>query len=90
MGTLAPDVVAFIFLESKQRLKLWRRKKLGPHLFFLKQLEDLLHPDIAKLLHSPEYKIEPDSTSGDGNVFGQVERVNLIGERSRPAKIHAI
>ena len=79
-GTVAPDIVAFIMLESRRGP--WQRRKLGPHLFFLDQLEDLLKTDTTKLLHSREYKIEPDSTAGDGNVFGHVERVNLIGERS--------
>lgn len=77
----APDVVAFIVLESKFRLR--RRKSLGPRLFFLDQLEKQLGPKAVDALRRREYKIGPDRTQGERNIYGHVEELNLFGVRQR-------
>jgi len=80
-GTLAPDVVAFIMMESRSSFWRWQRRELGPRLYFLDQLEAALDQNTLKSLRRREFKISPDSTSGLRNVFGQVEQVNVFGQR---------
>lgn len=71
---IAPDAVAFIFMDRTRR-----KTKLGPLIYFLHRLQAALGPANMGLLKEKIFQIIPDQDIRD-NPFGGTDAIALFGE----------
>jgi hypothetical protein len=89
-GVYSPDMAAFVMLETRPLSWYWKRE-LGPHLYFIEDIEAALPKVMLDALRERRFKINPDPSMGicpfeegdnpGSNPFGTAMNVNLFGRR---------
>jgi hypothetical protein len=89
-GSYTPDIAAFVMLETRPHWTIWNRE-LGPHLYFIEDIEAAMQPVTLNALRERQFTIRPDPSMGicpqeegdnpGSNPFGTAINVNLFGRR---------